>query len=790
MPQKINVLTTEADLLIDLLRNAREISLADAAKELNVPLKTIEAWANFLEEEKKLSINYKFTTPFLVYRDESGKKEKLHKPFRPVFIPKKPDQGGDAAEKSLEKFRGEIEKKFREEDVSKDPSILFDAIDRAMKLANSFTGLSGRGKEALDAQLNALAEHAKRLRGAAKQNKEISSDDVKKVNSQIRNVYSLLKKSSKGSMRHENLEANALVEKAYELLKQGNVEEAKAAYDELRETYNEMPKAFAEKRSGVERDMMKLHSELTESMEKESAKSLKKAYASIMKMLGDAKAAMGKGDFKKMEELYGLMKEVFERLPAGFANEKRGLERELVRFYEDALKNKEKYFLKDIGTKSKMIRERLRKISDSMRKNDMEAAVNAYAEVRSIFAGLPAGFMKEKAALQHEILPVYEQLLVVYKDEVYELTTRKTGEIKQLLAVMHQHLASNSIGLAETAYRQMQQIYDSLPNGFLTEKTEIQEEMLKSYEELISKSEIMASQQMYAKITELRNLLREAKKYLESKEYEMAEEIYLELINAYNDLPLGFMPEKTRLRSEILDLYKELTMKVDHVFLQKTPSDTSKKYSEIIHTLIDVHRAVEQHRFDSIAPLYNHAKIIFNELPLGFVHKNLRLRNEIMKTYKELQLYKKTLQLEDSARKNDDKKTKALLREVMAMKNELAAECPEDRELFNFVNRKYDYYIKETGKKQGLQLPGRKQKPAIREIMPVQKPTTEPFITETPAPFVEKIIKTSMKPLFAEANDSQKDMLTKLKEREDDIIEIKRKIDVLKESMKPRVRAL
>ena len=64
--------------------------------------------------------------------------------------------------------------------------------------------------------------------------------------------------------------------------------------------------------------------------------------------------------------------------------------------------------------------------------------------------------------------------------------------------------------------------------------------------------------------------------------------------------------------------------------------------------------------------------------------------------------------------------------------------------------------------------------------MPVQKPTTEPFITETPAPFVEKIIKTSMKPLFAEANDSQKDMLTKLKEREDDIIEIKRKIEASK----------
>jgi len=51
MPPKPKSVTTAADQLYDLLQKEKEIAFKDAAKRFNVPVKTIEAWATFLEED-------------------------------------------------------------------------------------------------------------------------------------------------------------------------------------------------------------------------------------------------------------------------------------------------------------------------------------------------------------------------------------------------------------------------------------------------------------------------------------------------------------------------------------------------------------------------------------------------------------------------------------------------------------------------------------------------------------------------------------------------------------------
>jgi hypothetical protein len=53
---------TDVDKLLQLLEQKGEMSLIDAAKSLNVPLKTIQAWVDFLVEEKIIGVEYKFTS--------------------------------------------------------------------------------------------------------------------------------------------------------------------------------------------------------------------------------------------------------------------------------------------------------------------------------------------------------------------------------------------------------------------------------------------------------------------------------------------------------------------------------------------------------------------------------------------------------------------------------------------------------------------------------------------------------------------------------------------------------
>jgi len=69
----IGDITTAVDSLVKLVKQKGKISLEDASKELGIPQNIINEWASFLDQEKIIYIEYKFTTPFLISRKkESG----------------------------------------------------------------------------------------------------------------------------------------------------------------------------------------------------------------------------------------------------------------------------------------------------------------------------------------------------------------------------------------------------------------------------------------------------------------------------------------------------------------------------------------------------------------------------------------------------------------------------------------------------------------------------------------------------------------------------------------------
>lgn len=68
-----SIIETGVDKLVELVKARKRISVPDAAKLLNVSKVVVEEWADFLEEEGIISIEYKFTTPYLVERTMSKK---------------------------------------------------------------------------------------------------------------------------------------------------------------------------------------------------------------------------------------------------------------------------------------------------------------------------------------------------------------------------------------------------------------------------------------------------------------------------------------------------------------------------------------------------------------------------------------------------------------------------------------------------------------------------------------------------------------------------------------------
>jgi len=69
-----SIIETGVDKLVKLVNEKGKVSSFDAAKELGVSNTVVMEWADFLEEEGIISIEYKFTKQFLVPR-KLGKKE-------------------------------------------------------------------------------------------------------------------------------------------------------------------------------------------------------------------------------------------------------------------------------------------------------------------------------------------------------------------------------------------------------------------------------------------------------------------------------------------------------------------------------------------------------------------------------------------------------------------------------------------------------------------------------------------------------------------------------------------
>jgi len=71
------LLETGVDKLVSLIKEKKRISVPQAAKSLGVSQVVVEEWADFLEEDDIISMDYKFATPWLI--DKKLKKEEITK---------------------------------------------------------------------------------------------------------------------------------------------------------------------------------------------------------------------------------------------------------------------------------------------------------------------------------------------------------------------------------------------------------------------------------------------------------------------------------------------------------------------------------------------------------------------------------------------------------------------------------------------------------------------------------------------------------------------------------------
>lgn len=99
------LIKTGVDELLSILSTTSKMPLTEAAKKLNVHIDVVQAWVDFLVEERIIGIEYKFTTPYIY----------LNKALETSTSPISPDKIPDDA--SIGYFKTEFFEKAKRNNI-------------------------------------------------------------------------------------------------------------------------------------------------------------------------------------------------------------------------------------------------------------------------------------------------------------------------------------------------------------------------------------------------------------------------------------------------------------------------------------------------------------------------------------------------------------------------------------------------------------------------------------------------------------------------------------------------
>lgn len=193
-----SIIETGVDRLVNLVKQRGMISVEDAAKELSVSYNTVEEWADFLEEEGIISLEYKFTKPFLVERKLSKKDiESKQKEFackKDVFVRKAETTLSflDKEAERLKNIKSEFDQLKNElgmevESVKKELAQLdeYEKIKKDLdKKLNDQTGLTTQKIEEMNQQVSREQKRYKEIVQEIRQ----EENDLKKEQKQAKTI--------------------------------------------------------------------------------------------------------------------------------------------------------------------------------------------------------------------------------------------------------------------------------------------------------------------------------------------------------------------------------------------------------------------------------------------------------------------------------------------------------------------------------------------------------------------------------------------------------------------------
>ncbi len=196
--------------------------------------------------------------------------------------------------------------------------------------------------------------------------------------------------------------------------------------------------------------------------------------------------------------------------------------------------------------------EKIRQLFGAKRYKDAE---KVYFTVKEQYATLAKRQEDARRKIYRDLMQINKELLE-HLDKVKIEMEQKTLIISDLLMKARQYMQSGNTDKANQLYLQVREIFKQIPDAFSERKITIENQILTFYSQLVNEFNKKNYSVLLEKRDEIMRHIEIATNFINLGNIEEAKKEYLAINKIYNEIPDGFLYEKTLIYKRILGLYQ------------------------------------------------------------------------------------------------------------------------------------------------------------------------------------------------------------------------------------------
>lgn len=583
---------TRVDALIKLIETREQISAPDAAQELGVGQETIESWARFLEKTGDVKIVYKGLTPTFVKAD------------KPVQKPTTETQEGhESRENPWHEFSRMIGSHISQiseaigsrayEKVKPAVQALKEQL-RTIKHHLEAASLEAKDREALEQSIERVENRISTVENNASANRSVKlKRETRQLTKEIETLTTHLSTlSAPIDIESETVEPDTSFEErierlessAREAVEKGDLENAELIYAQIRELYEEtLPKQYEQMRSTLKDHIYSLKKDITFATDEHEKRALAQTLAHIGEQLTAYEQTIATEEWDALETIENDIVESYNRLPAGLEDEKKRVEDRFGSLLISAAQERRTHLNDQLRTITDRIRTLRDSFNASLQNNAFDSAYEAYNSIRALFEQVPAQLVVERIELQSELLDDFRRLSNAFKERFIAKNEKHIETCTHLIEAIKRGIETANIQEAQSAYDQALAELSHIDHNYFEQRSRLQYDLMRAHKDLLDHGAQRSEQAFEETVARFQQKLQDGRSHLLEGATELAERIYLELLEMYRTLPSGHEDRKRALREQIFDYYKTITT---------SSEQPPVSLDEILERLVSIHHAL------------------------------------------------------------------------------------------------------------------------------------------------------------------------------------------------------